>query len=578
MLEKSSDNSGRGASEILAVIVLYNVKPRNSSALKSLMTALDNLEQPCPNIQVLVFDNTPGGQEPGALPDNVRYIAARNNAGLAAAYNQALTIADQEGLAWLLTLDQDTSLPPNYIVKMQKAALRWQDELYVAAIVPQLVGGSCLLSPNYVRLLRNSPVPQGFRGLNVGELFALNSAALLRVDALREIGGFCEDFWLDQLDAVLYHQLHRAGKRIYVAGDVQVQHQLSLQDYRSLSPDRFRNFLQTESAFFDIYKGVFENQILTSKLLFRYLKHKTKGTNGAIVREIVQVLKLRVFHSKSSRISQWRRSILRRAIVNGADKGDTKQAAVRPRISVCMAAYNGERYIIDQLGSIIRQLAPTDEIIIVDDASIDLTYERIIALTDPRIRIFRSEINRGVLRTFEEAISRSTGEIIFLSDQDDLWEPNKVEIVIKAFIDHREVNLVASDAFVIDENGARLFGSYFSQRGGFSDGFFSNLLRSKYHGCIMSFRASLLSEIFPFPIGFDVLHDIWIGMRNRISGGKTLYIDKPLVQYRRHSDNVTGVRRLGLLRQLRVRVDLIRALIYFSLRGKEETVSRRHSR
>src|SRR3954463_2208062 len=93
----------------------------------------------------------------------------------------------------------------------------------------------------------------------------------------------------------------------------------------------------------------------------------------------------------------------------------------RPKVSVCMAAYQGERYIALQLRSILDQLCDDDEVLIVDDASKDCTCGEIEAVQDPRIVLIRNGANRGVLRTFETALTRSSGDIIFLSDQDDVW-------------------------------------------------------------------------------------------------------------------------------------------------------------
>jgi glycosyltransferase involved in cell wall biosynthesis len=89
------------------------------------------------------------------------------------------------------------------------------------------------------------------------------------------------------------------------------------------------------------------------------------------------------------------------------------------RVSVCVATYQGERFVAAQLQSILTQLSDGDEVIIVDDHSMDTTCERIVALGDSRIRLIRHDANRGVAESFEEAISQASGDVIFLSDQDD---------------------------------------------------------------------------------------------------------------------------------------------------------------
>src|SRR5450759_5141604 len=92
-------------------------------------------------------------------------------------------------------------------------------------------------------------------------------------------------------------------------------------------------------------------------------------------------------------------------------------------ISICMASYNGSRYIERQLLSILCQLGEADEVILVDDHSSDATLEVVERLSDKRIKIYRNGSNEGVLRTFERAIGLASGDIIFLSDQDDVWYP-----------------------------------------------------------------------------------------------------------------------------------------------------------
>jgi glycosyltransferase involved in cell wall biosynthesis len=236
----------------------------------------------------------------------------------------------------------------------------------------------------------------------------------------------------------------------------------------------------------------------------------------------------------------------------------------RPRVSVCVAAYNGERFIADQLRSILGQLSPRDEIIIVDDASCDRTRQIIRAERDDRIRLIEHQVNHGVLVSFEEAVRGAAGEIIFLSDQDDIWLPGKVSEVLAAFDRYPESAVVVSDAALIDQDGNTVAPSYFRDRP-FKAGLLPNLLHCRYLGCVMAFRSALVPGILPFPRGFDVGHDIWIGTRNAISGGATCYIDKPLVLYRRHAENLTGRRRLPRFRQIRLRAHLLWALARRSL-------------
>jgi glycosyltransferase involved in cell wall biosynthesis len=237
-----------------------------------------------------------------------------------------------------------------------------------------------------------------------------------------------------------------------------------------------------------------------------------------------------------------------------------------------MAAYNGERYIADQLQSILSQLDEDDEMVVVDDASTDRTVECVRALSDNRIRIIEHKENMGVSRTFEDALRAASNGIVFLSDQDDLWAPEKVSTVLKAFLENPHVTLIATDAALIDARGELISRSYFADRGKFRAGLWANLLRNRFGGCTMAFRSTLLPEILPLPHEYDVLHDVWIGVRNSVSRNKTLYIDKPLVLNRRHSSTVTGQERLSLRRKVRGRLHLLIALFAFSVHRRIRTV------
>jgi glycosyltransferase involved in cell wall biosynthesis len=236
-----------------------------------------------------------------------------------------------------------------------------------------------------------------------------------------------------------------------------------------------------------------------------------------------------------------------------------------PVISVCMAAFNGERYIADQLHSILMQLREGDEVIVVDDASTDGTREAVRGLHDSRITLICNPANRGVLQSFGAALAHAGGDIVFLSDQDDLWLPGKVETVLKAFAQDPDLVLVASDATLIDEQDRPIGDSYYAERGQFNSGLWNTLLKCKFLGCTMAFRAALLSRALPFPNAPLVHHDIWLGCINAMNQGKVAYIPRPLVAYRRHSTNVTGRVKNGFYKMFRMRLQLFLALLRHSL-------------
>jgi len=226
-----------------------------------------------------------------------------------------------------------------------------------------------------------------------------------------------------------------------------------------------------------------------------------------------------------------------------------------------------------QLRSILEQLSANDEVIVVDDNSTDGTYDEICGMQDHRLAVQRNTTNQGVLRAFEKALSQCSGDIVFLSDQDDLWLPKKVEIVLDVFALDPELMLVVSDAILIDEDGDKIGDSFYAQRGKFRAGLWSNLAVGKFHGCTMAFRSALLRNALPFPRDARVHHDTWIGCMNAILGGKTKYISEPLVAYRRHSTNVTGRTRLSNYTRLMMRYKLLLGMALFLGRSCRDRMS-----
>lgn len=240
----------------------------------------------------------------------------------------------------------------------------------------------------------------------------------------------------------------------------------------------------------------------------------------------------------------------------------------RAGISVCMAVYNGEEYVAAQLRSILTQLGGEDEVVVVDDASTDATCSCVRALGDSRVRLIEHAHNLGIVPTFEHALRGAARQFIFLSDQDDLWVPDKVETIMREFAASPGVTLVASDAALIDANGVRVSDSYFRAFGKFSPDLWANFLRNRYMGCTMAFRATILPVILPLPRRFRVLHDVWIGARNALSHGQAVYIDRPLVLYRRHGATATGRRTLSFAEKFWVRFSLLLALADFWIRKR----------
>ncbi|MEJ1239079.1 glycosyltransferase family 2 protein [Chryseolinea sp. T2] len=228
-------------------------------------------------------------------------------------------------------------------------------------------------------------------------------------------------------------------------------------------------------------------------------------------------------------------------------------------ISVCMATYNGEQYIKDQIDSILPQLGASDELIVSDDSSTDRTLEIVESYGDTRIRILKGRKFASPILNFENALKHAKGDYIFLSDQDDVWGPGRVSQILDKFIDH---DLIVCDCKIVDQNLNVLQPSYFSIVNAKS-GFFRNLLKtSPFIGCCMAFNRKVLSLALPFPSGIP-MHDFWIAMLAE-ARFKVLLFDKPLVLYRRHGANASftgSASKYSLLKKMQFRIGLLSSLI-----------------
>jgi len=228
-------------------------------------------------------------------------------------------------------------------------------------------------------------------------------------------------------------------------------------------------------------------------------------------------------------------------------------------ISVCIATYNGAKYIEEQLVSILPQLEANDEIIISDDNSSDNTIEIIMGLKDDRIKIYPHQAKSGTssfakaTANFENAIIHAKGDYLFLSDQDDIWLPNKVKVSLNAL---DKALLVTSNFYFYKNN--QILNKRFNAENPIRNTLLSNLYHLPFKGCCFAFKKEFLKYILPFPK--DILvHDAWIGcvafMKKSI-----IYIEEPLILHRIHDHNVSYNKKRSNLFRLRYRFILLQNL------------------
>ena len=236
---------------------------------------------------------------------------------------------------------------------------------------------------------------------------------------------------------------------------------------------------------------------------------------------------------------------------------------MRPKVSVILASCNGARYIRAQIETILACLDDEDELIVSDDGSTDGTRAIVLAFAsaDRRVRLTNGP-QRGVMANVEHGLRQCSGELIFLSDQDDLWRNDKVRVVSAMFAADPELTCVVHDMEVVDGDLKIISPSYFALRGA-SPSLIPNLVRNSYLGAAMAFRASFLQIVLPIPPS-ATMHDQWFGMNSALFG-KVSFLPLPLGYYRRHGKNQTELNSPGplsmiILRRIRMVSLLLRQL------------------
>lgn len=226
------------------------------------------------------------------------------------------------------------------------------------------------------------------------------------------------------------------------------------------------------------------------------------------------------------------------------------------KLSIALCTYNGARYLPEQLESYLSQQRRPDELVVGDDGSTDRTLEilnQFAARAPFAVKVLSHPANLGVVKNFENAILRCNGDVIFLSDQDDVWEPQKLGRIADIFERSPEVGLVSSNARLVDQNlqplnyllweGLDFDNRYIDAVNG-GRAFETLLKHCPLSGHTMAFAARLRELMTPIPQGW--LHDPWIA---RISAAvsRVVLLDEPLTRYRQHPVQTIGGKRKSLL-------------------------------
>lgn len=236
--------------------------------------------------------------------------------------------------------------------------------------------------------------------------------------------------------------------------------------------------------------------------------------------------------------------------------------SIQPSLSVCLASYNGAHYLRPQIDSILEQLGPRDELVVSDDGSTDGTAKILDSYGD-RLRVVGTSRAGGVVRNFERALSAARGDLVALSDQDDVWLAGRVELIRERL---RAVTLVMMNGELVDSE-LRPSGQDVYQSVGVHRGFVRNFVKSTYVGCCMAFRRELLDVALPFPSRIQ-WHDWYLALLGELLSTPERHPRKTIL-FRRHANNAssTGQRsRAGLFEKAVARFWMARALAVALLR------------
>ena len=222
------------------------------------------------------------------------------------------------------------------------------------------------------------------------------------------------------------------------------------------------------------------------------------------------------------------------------------------KIDILMATYNGEKYVTEQIESILNQDYKDINLIISDDCSKDNTREILKGYEnkDSRITVFYQEENLGYVKNFEFLLKQVKSDYFMLSDQDDVWLPEKVSKSFE-YLKEQNAELVFSDLTVVNEKLEEIHPSFnelmkYTKKALKYDDYRLQFLYNCVTGCTLLSKSKYLQNVLPVPDNSKyVIHDFWIPLIISFKG-KIKYLNEPLIKYRQHGNNQVGAKMTGM--------------------------------
>ena len=318
--------------QILAVVVRYKTPLDQSETIRGICNAFAEDPELAQSIGVFLWDNTPEALISPELPIAFEYRHTGENLGCSGAYNRAMEYADSRGCPWILTLDQDTELDTAFLRRMLALSREVQGNAEVGSIVPFVRSSGELVSPRRLgRLNRVFQIPREFSGVLRDNVYAINSASLMRVAALREIGGYSEEFWLDLSDVYAFQQMYWKGKSMYVAGDLELNHSIAGMNFeQNVVAERYRTFLAAENAYLAMYRSRFENAFQTFRLLPRALRQYRQYGNKEYAAITWRCFLDRLLVPRTQQLIRWRTYLRDKRKIPAVNERDIAPAIATP--------------------------------------------------------------------------------------------------------------------------------------------------------------------------------------------------------------------------------------------------------
>ena len=222
------------------------------------------------------------------------------------------------------------------------------------------------------------------------------------------------------------------------------------------------------------------------------------------------------------------------------------------RASVAMAVFNGERYICEQLDSILKMMGDDDEVIISYEDSNDRTLDIIkdYEQNDRRVHVVFDE-GHSVESNFNNAVANCRGDYIFLSDQDDIWINDKINKMVEVFEENPDVVVLISDGFQVDNNLNiinEIFETYHTTTNPIR-----NYVQGTYLGCQMAFKRTILEKVWPINVTPPLPHDLWLGIQGS-KYGKVMLVNDKMIYHRLHDENYSNTSKMSFPQLIKERI------------------------